>query len=70
MTKDKKAPARRSQNKAPALRPRTIACKLCKTAIEFSPGLEEMSKHWEVEHPDALAKMRGKHNDDIDRSRW
>jgi hypothetical protein len=59
-----------TQKTAPAPERRTIKCKICKAEIEISPGLDEMVKHWEDEHPDALAKMRGKHVDEPDRTGW
>lgn len=37
---------------------RTISCKRCKARIEFTTGLDEMAKHWEEEHAEALAALR------------
>lgn len=49
---------KRKAKKAPAVAKRTIGCRLCRRQIEFSIGLSEMSDHWELEHPEALEKLR------------
>jgi hypothetical protein len=69
--KTKKAPTKKAPTKrtakpkaAPAPEaPRTIPCKICKARIEFTTGLDEMAKHWEDEHPDALDRLRRKIDD-------
>jgi len=40
-----------------------VVCKLCGRKIPCTPGLAEMTVHWEIDHMEELAEMRREHGD-------